>query len=792
MLFFYGTKHRFFGQLHRAAPTIFVLFGYLFLSGCATPPAQLSLGQIESAYNNAVSSGEAKLAKNPGDTGLRLKLGEFHYQFNNYDKVKVLLSGIDDKRAKIILAKALTHLKEYTAALEIFEQFGELKDDEYLYLYAAALEGQNLFPKATLIYNKTGGIFKEKARERIKQIGLTVEEGIPPDIKNTLRKYADFISAIDKEEAVILRSDETMEIFDNNTSVSEIHLAQQVLKEKGKDLAEVEIGYDSTDERVELEFARTITADGKIVYAGRENTRDVSKYMNFPLYSNARAFIISMPSVDIGAVIEYKVKVYSSKLITGDKFSFIYRLREQYPVVSADFQLITPAARKINFKFLNREYAGNFNLNPLIQEKNHKKIYRWSFEKIDPIIPEENMPPVCDVNAAFAVSSFKTWDQLYQWWYPLFKDKINLNKEIKAFVKTLTRDAAGPLEKARKIYEFCSRQVRYVGIEYGQSGYEPHRADDIFLNRYGDCKDKATLLVAMLREAGLTAYPVLIPTRGLYPIAEDFPQVNFNHAIAVLFYEGKYIFMDGTAMTTSFGDLPLGDQDRKVVVIQDDTYKIVTTPLLADNELNFKMRVTIDENEDARVEREVRSRGFFSSSRRYYLKYTHPQVIEDDIRAKMTQISPFSKLLYYKIENVDDFTKEPLLRYTFDAKKLLNPADNLRVLSILGDIDIDVTYAAKDQRQFAVEFDGIFKEIAQVRVNLPVNLKVKFLPHDKNITNNWFVFKSRYRKNEEHLELTREFSIRKRIVEKKDYHEFKKQMEEAFYFLKEEIILEKI
>jgi hypothetical protein len=77
-------------------------------------------------------------------------------------------------------------------------------------------------------------------------------------------------------------------------------------------------------------------------------------------------------------------------------------------------------------------------------------------------------------------------------------------------------------------------------------------------------------------------------------------------------------------------------------------------------------------------------------------------------------------------------------------------------------------------------------------VNLPVNLKVKFLPHDKNITNNWFVFKSRYRKNEEHLELTREFSIRKRIVEKKDYHEFKKQMEEAFYFLKEEIILEKI
>ena len=136
-----------------------------------------------------------------------------------------------------------------------------------------------------------------------------------------------------------------------------MHVIEKVLKERGKELAEVDIDYDSTDQRVELEFARTITKDGKVISAGGESIRDVSRYLNFPLYSNSRAFIISMPSVDVGSFIEYIIKIYSSKLINEDGFSFLYRLREGYPIFKANFRLILPEERTAYFKFFNQEYA---------------------------------------------------------------------------------------------------------------------------------------------------------------------------------------------------------------------------------------------------------------------------------------------------------------------------------------------------------------------------------------------------------------------------------------------------
>jgi hypothetical protein len=394
------------------------------------------------------------------------------------------------------------------------------------------------------------------------------------------------------------------------------------------------------------------------------------------------------------------------------------------------------------------------------------------------------------INPAIVVSSFDSWDEVYAWWYKLYKDKITLNDEVKNFLKDLIKDCKDDLEKAKKVYEFCAKNIRYVAVEYGDSGHEPHKAIEIFWNRYGDCKDKATLLVAMLREAGLKAYPVLIPTREAYTIGEDFPSVNFNHAIAALVYKGEVIFVDATASTVSFFDLPLDDQERKVLVFFDDGHKILTTPLIMDNEITYEMNIDIDNKEDAKIERRVTTKGYFTSFHRYYLKYTHPQNIEDDIKKKIIEISPFSKLIDYKIENVEDFDKSPVLRYSFQTKKLLNPADNLRIIPYLSDIDIDVAYASKEERNFPVEFDGIFKKISTIKVKLPTNLKVKYLPQNKELHTEWFDFKSIYQENISSLDLHQEFAIKKRFVKKEEYAEFKKRLEEVFFLLREEVIFE--
>jgi transglutaminase-like putative cysteine protease len=741
-------------------------------------------------YDKTCQQYERLIKERPQDVNLRLKAAKFYYEFNDFEKVEDLIRGIENKDAKILLAKAYARLKEYNPALEIFEQLGETNDNEYLYLYAKTLEEQNLFSKAVPIYQKLKPPFKKLGEERIRKIGIKIEEGVPEEIENLLKEESTFISRIDKEEAAILLVDEVIEIKDDNTAVSTAYVVEKILREKGKDLAEVEIGYDSTYERVELEYARTITPGGKIVYAGAENIRDVSKYLNFPLYSNAKALIISMPSVEVGSIIEYKVKTYTSKLINDKDFTYIYSLKNRYPIGKANFKLLLPKNRKVRFKFLNEEYAKGVSLSPLKEETEKKTVYSWKFKEIEPIIPEDGMPHLSLINPAIVVSSFDSWDEVYAWWYKLYKDKITLNDEVKNFLKDLIKDCKDDLEKAKKVYEFCAKNIRYVAVEYGDSGHEPHKAIEIFWNRYGDCKDKATLLVAMLREAGLKAYPVLIPTREAYTIGEDFPSVNFNHAIAALVYKGEVIFVDATASTVSFFDLPLDDQERKVLVFFDDGHKILTTPLIMDNEITYEMNIDIDNKEDAKIERRVTTKGYFTSFHRYYLKYTHPQNIEDDIKKKIIEISPFSKLIDYKIENVEDFDKSPVLRYSFQTKKLLNPADNLRIIPYLSDIDIDVAYASKEERNFPVEFDGIFKKISTIKVKLPTNLKVKYLPQNKELHTEWFDFKSIYQENISSLDLHQEFAIKKRFVKKEEYAEFKKRLEEVFFLLREEVIFE--
>ncbi|MCF7908359.1 MAG: DUF3857 domain-containing protein [Candidatus Omnitrophica bacterium] len=777
----------------------FILFvAIAALLGCAPQPMDKPInsddfGDFSERYEDLISKHQELLKSDPQNNSLRLELGQFYYGFKDYQRTIDLFKGFDLIQARVILAKAYTRLKEYALAIEIFEQLKPLpKDPEYLYLYGTVLEEKNLFPKALKIYAKVTPPFESRAKERIKAIGAKVEEGIPLEIKEITKSAESFLTEINDDAAVYLLVDEATEITPKNTSVSTVHVIEQVLKERGKKLAEVDIGYDSTYQRIELEFARTITKEGQVRYVGEENIRDVSRYLNFPLYSNSRARIISMPSVDVGSFIEYKFKIYSSKLVNEDKFTFIYRLREQYPVFKAYFNLVTPRESPVNFKFFNQNYAEGIDLKPSLSESDDSKVYRWEFNRIKPIIPEYSMPSYAYVNPAILISSFSSWDEIYEWWESLYQDKIQVTESMREFLSKIIETATDDFGKAREIHEFVAKNIRYVAIEYGEGGHEPHSAQEVFVNRYGDCKDQAVLLVSLLREAGLKAYPVLIPTDSVYPIEESFPSINFNHAIAAVEIDDKLIFMDPTSETTPFMDIPLSDQNRSVMVFFDQGWKIVTTDTLKKNRVKYDMKITVDADENAKVIRRVISSGFFAASYRWYLKYTHPALIEEDLRKKMREISSLSTFVDYSIKNVDDFSKNPMLTYNFEAKKVLNPAGDLRILPVLDQLQLDHKLISKDQRKYPIDFEGLHGRDSKIRIILPENLKVKYLPETFILENPWFDLQVSYKKLDQGIDFHQNFKMKKRFVEAEEYSRFEKFLEDAIYRLREEIILEKV
>lgn len=427
----------------------------------------------------------------------------------------------------------------------------------------------------------------------------------------------------------------------------------------------------------------------------------------------------------------------------------------------------------------------------MIKEADNKKVYTWQIEDIPEILPEPAMSPVSRINPIIMMSSFNKWDDVYGWWYELYKDKIKIDEDIQEKIDELVKNKQSEAEKLRAIYHFCAQDIRYVAVEYGQAGYEPHDAKDIFKNKYGDCKDQAILLIAMLRTIGIKAYPVLIGTYNHIDLNEDFPSLVFNHCIAVVNFKGEWIFLDPTGQTVSFGDLPSMDQDRLVFLILDDGYKIISTPTFpAQNQSsNIKMQIKINEDGSISAKRKVDTHGVFAQSQRYWLQFTKPKLIKETLEGTANSIAPGAKLIDYKIENEEDLDKDIILEYEFKSPEYLTKADKTRLLPQFGGIGIGSV--VKENRDYPIEYPTLLETTTAIEVALPQNLTLKYLPQDLRIDSKWFEFENIYKKMDETITFYQLYRLKKKFIAQEDYKEYKDLVEDIARKINQRIVLEK-
>jgi transglutaminase-like putative cysteine protease len=138
--------------------------------------------------------------------------------------------------------------------------------------------------------------------------------------------------------------------------------------------------------------------------------------------------------------------------------------------------------------------------------------YFWRFNDVPAVKHEPGMPEMLSVVGRMGVNfiapgnsskSHKSWKDVGAWYYQLASSRRNVTPEIAKKVQELTAGKTSVFEKVRAVGAFAQRDIRYVAIEVGIGGQQPHYAQEIFANKYGDCKDKVTLLSAMLHEAGV-------------------------------------------------------------------------------------------------------------------------------------------------------------------------------------------------------------------------------------------------------------------------------------------------
>ncbi|KPK97342.1 MAG: hypothetical protein AMJ95_09525 [Omnitrophica WOR_2 bacterium SM23_72] len=775
-----------------------MIFGVL--SGCSQPKdlkeVQGLAQQAQQYYQEAVDAYKALIKKGDSQDRLHFELGHLYYSHGELERAVEEFKNSKEPEAKKYLAISYYRLSLFTDALEIFNKH-EIEDAEYLFYKGLTCEKLNLYEKALDIYKKINvNPYRAKAKERIQTIerqeSLESIERIDPSVYKILSR-APSADTYPQAGAMVLFSDEKVEVTADGKEVTSLHYIIKILNERGKaDFSETHIDYDSTFEKVELEYARTIKPDGKVLEVGSRHIRDVSKYLNFPLYSNVHVTIISFPEVTEGCAIEYKLKIYNNRLINKKDLVLAYTLQSKEPILEASFVMHIPKDNPLHIKILNDRYNDfGSQMAPEIKEEEGFLSYRWQFKDIPQIIPEADMPPACEINPVILMSTFDNWQEIYEWWWELAQDKIKADRAIKREVKELIQDKPSDEEKIRAIYNFCAQKIRYVAVEYGEAGYEPHASSDIFKNKYGDCKDQSILLVTMLREAGFSAWPVLIATKDYYNLNEDFPSVLFNHCIAAVSLQDKVYFLDPTAQTCPFMDLPVDDQGRKILLFKEDSYEIKETVLFpaTHNLVRQVISLKVDSDETIAAKKEIFTFGFYDQGQRYWLLYTQPEIVQEVLKAKIQNISIGAVLNQYTIENLDDLNKPIVLKYDFWGPEFFTVAGNLRLLPQLGSVDTSIV--AKEKRRYPIDF-GFLESSETVNViEIPDNFAIKYIPEEVTEDSPWLKIFVEYVRQDQRIEVRQRMEAKKDKVAQEEYLDFKRFVEDVAKKTKQRIVLEK-
>jgi len=376
-----------------------------------------------------------------------------------------------------------------------------------------------------------------------------------------------------KEAYVLERYAMVIKAESDGTGTREATAEIKMLADAGvKAFAVLNFVYTSANEVVDVDYVRVRKADGTIVKTPDYNIQDMPGEITrtAPLYSDVHEKHIAVKGLGVGDTLEYVIRTHVVKPEVPGHFWYEHSFTKD--AISKDESLELNVPRDKYVKVISPEYK------PEVKEEGDRRVYRWKHQNLvlkekDPDELPRRLLPTPDVQ----VTTFASWEEVGKWYGGLQKEPLTVTPAIQAKAAELTKGLKTDLEKVHAIYNFVSLKFHYVGLDFGIGRYQPHAADDVLDNGYGDCKDKHTLLAALLKAAGYDAWPALInPLRKLDPDAPS--PAQFNHLITVVPLSPP-IWLDTTPEVAPFQLLlPTLNNKQALVIPTDKPPLLMTTP----------------------------------------------------------------------------------------------------------------------------------------------------------------------------------------------------------------------
>ncbi|HTD23686.1 MAG TPA: DUF3857 domain-containing protein [Terriglobales bacterium] len=388
------------------------------------------------------------------------------------------------------------------------------------------------------------------------------------------------------QEAVVYESYHTVERFESDgTGKKNVTARIRVQSEAGVDqLGQLVFGYNAASEKFDIDYVRVRRADGSVVTATPDAVQDMTAPVlrEAPVYTDYREKHVTVPALRPGEILEYSITTTTHTPLAPGQFWLEYDFAKHGILLDEQLEVNVPANKKIKLKNKD-EYA------PKISQEGDRKIYTWKSSHLDQEEDDDSSSSAADKKkkkkhtykdeiSDVELTTFQSWEELGRWYASLEKDRITPTPEIKAKAAELTKNAQTDIGKIQDLYDYVARNFRYVSLSLGRGRYQPHPAGEILANQYGDCKDKHTLLSAMLRGIGLSANAVLIDSSR--KLDEDVPSPSqFDHVITVVPLGKQMLWMDTTSEIAPFQLLLSPLRAKKALMIpQDGAPKIVETP----------------------------------------------------------------------------------------------------------------------------------------------------------------------------------------------------------------------
>ena len=597
----------------------------------------------------------------------------------------------------------------------------------------------------------------------------------------------------EKTDAVLLYSETNVTVYSADRIKTVVREAYKILRPQGRDHGLVRV-YLNSNTKVTSLHGWCIPTQGKDYEVKDKEALEISpsSIEGSELIDDVKERLLRIPASDPGNIIGYEYEVEEHPLLLQD----IWAVQSSDPVLERRYTLELPPGWEYKASWLNY---------PAVKPTQTGNRSEWVVTNLKGVRGEVAMPPfkglLGQMIVAFvppggpALNGFADWRQMGNWYFNLINSRLDASGDIRQKVGALTASKPTQLDKMKALAQFVQRDVRYVAIELGIGGWQPHPAADVFTHRYGDCKDKSILMRSMLREIGVDSYQVAINTARGSITPQTPAHTGFNHQITAIRLPdgvtdpslvatlqhpklGRILFFDPTNDLVPFGQIGGYLQANYGLLVTPDGGELVELPKQpsSTNGTQRTGKLTLDSSGSLKGEIQETRVGDMAFLQRLALR----NATKDTDRVKPIESMLAGSLSNFHITKAGvvnlQQTDQPFrFDYAFVADNYAQSAGGLLLVRprVLGS-KARGFLETKEPRQFPIEFEGPLRDADSFEITLPPGYEVDELPPPVDVEFSFASYHSKTEAKGNVIGYTRTFEVKELSVPVSKAEELKK------------------